>query len=639
MMFSNKYHYPIYIISSFLLITLWPKEGFSNTKEINPIKISQYDISVLIPPDCSHLEIDAFLSIEGYPLKNGRFPNIILCQGFSGTKASHIKITDQERNTLEFKVDSTILFIPNVQRKDKLHFGLHIQYWLEKDSSFPADIYSEFAREFSDSLCYINASITRTDNWYPKIDGSMNDRLPPFSLHFDMPLKFEIIASGQLCKEEVTGGRRISHWKNYDEITDRGLFFYALSNRRKVVIDYPKSFRVILIVPRNSDENQLRKVADLGYKTYGFFENFFGPITGNEFKIIGFLNNYGSGLNFAVVPINYFTTIPSQDLNGYPYRSFIHEISHSWWGNLISFDAKEDYWLYEGFAGFSEIKALNPVLGIDIEDKIFRLTRMASLPYLDYTQSIGHSGYETIRQLQEVSAYYEGATLLHYLQYIMGQEKFALALKKYVSEYTGKKASSADFAVIIEKNSTSQIRETLEQYVSKAGYGEYSILNQKSIKKKNRIVKTYILSNKGNKNIFTELFVNSHSDSFRRFIHIRPGRNFRFKIFEISENDSVIIQLDPSGTLPLREYGKLGGGGTAFKKDDGIVKFCFVAKNTPFEKAGIEDGMELLAINGIAVSHLRYEEISNRLLNTSGIRLVLRIKNNNNKESEVIVNY
>ena len=109
----------------------------------------------------------------------------------------------------------------------------------------------------------------------------------------------------------------------------------------------------------------------MAYKTYGFFENCIWTDNWKRIKIIGFLNNYASGLNFAVVPINYFTTIPSEDPNGYPYRSFIHEISHSWWGNLISFDAKEDYWLYEGFAGFSEIISPEPCVGTDIEDKIF----------------------------------------------------------------------------------------------------------------------------------------------------------------------------------------------------------------------------------------------------------------------------
>jgi hypothetical protein len=628
-----------YFIISLLLYFISPETGFSKPKEGNAIKINQYDISVLIPADCRHIEVDAFLSISGYPPKKGNFPNIILCQGFSGTKASHIELSDQDRNPIDFKIDSTTITIVNLQRKDKFHFGLHILYWLEKDSTTAGDIYSGFAREFSDSLCHINAAITRTDNWYPKIEGSLNDRLPPFSMHFDMSSKFEIIASGQLIREEILANRRISHWMNYDELTDRSLFFYALTNSRKVALNYTASFRVILLVPLHSVESQIKQVADIGHNAYRFFLDAFGPLPGNELKIIGFPYNYASGLNFAAVPMNYFTSSPYLDANGYPYRSFIHEISHSWWGNLLSFNAYEDYWLYEGFARYSELKSLNPVLGIDIEEKMYKRTRLASLPYLDFTQPVGHSGYETIRHLQEVSAYYQGASLLHYIQFIMGKEKFDKALKNYVSEYKGKTATSADFSGIIEKNSTSQIRETLEQYLSRAGYGEYSIVKLKSIKKKNRIVQIYFLSNKGSKNIFAELYARSQVDSLRKDIVVKPGKNIRFKIFKALENDSIRIQLDPSGSLPIREYGKLGGGGTAFKQIDGKVIFYFIVRNTPFKKAGIEDGMELFAIKGKNVSDLTYEEITNLLLQPKGTILVLKIINKSGNESEVKVTF
>ena len=120
---------------------------------------------------------------------------------------------------------------------------------------------------------------------------------------------------------------------------------------------------------------------------------------------------------------------------------------------------------------------------------------------------------------------------------------------------------------------------------------------------------------------------------------LKPGNKFRFKILKNLENDSVIIHLDPSATLPIREHGKLGGGGTAFRRTDGKVLFYFVVQNTPFRKAGIEDGMELIAINGKAVSDLTYDEITNFLLQPRETTLVLKIKNILGNESEIKVVY
>lgn len=94
---------------------------------------------------------------------------------------------------------------------------------------------------------------------------------------------------------------------------------------------------------------------DLTEKAYRYFTLSYGSVPGKEFKVFSFAYDYSSGFNFACVPRNYFTTSQQTNPMGYPWRNFIHEISHTWWGNLVSSLSHENYWMFEGFAKYSEI--------------------------------------------------------------------------------------------------------------------------------------------------------------------------------------------------------------------------------------------------------------------------------------------
>lgn len=602
-------------------------------------KILFYSINVTIPSSFSRIEVIAYLRFNEISGPDRDSLKLVLCEGFKGIVLENIQVSDSRHRPLSWNLDSTRINILIPPAGGKLESGLFVRYDLVKDSLYQGDSYSAFACEISDSLCHINAAITRTDNWFPRIAGTMADRLPPFELRFSYPEEMELVASGTLTSEGVNAQGRHSVWSSYGQLTDRSLFFYAEKGIIRKVKTYPDDFRVILYVPAQSSQQGIDSIADLAFRAYRFFEDCYGKAPGDELKILAFYHGYSSGLNFAGIPMELALQDYKPDANGYPYRNFVHEISHTWWGNIVSANAREDYWLYEGFARFSELRALEPVQHLHAEALMFRRTRLASLPYMGFLLPTGKAGYEADRQLQVVSGYYGGSTLLHYLCYLMGDKLFSQVMKDYVSTYAGQCVTTRDFVSMIQRIGGSKIAHLFSDYVKEPGYATYRIEKTGSRHSGSKTMQVYRLINTSHRTIVSQASFRSAIDSGNFHLHLKPGKGMKIKIACANEADIPDIRPDTSRTLPFMPDGLTGGGSTAFRTTSGKVLFFSTVPHTPMGEAGIQDGMELLQIDGQDVAGWSAEKLTESLMQPKGRDLRLLVKEGKGHISEIVVHY
>ncbi len=630
-------------ICCLLAILLYPQINLLLASPYNADKTERkilfYSIAVTIPGDYSRIEVNAYLRFNETGSSGSDTLKLLLCEGFKGIVAENISVSDISHRPVVWSRDSSSIHVLIPPSGGKLESGIFIRYDLKKDTAYRKDTYSAFACEISDSLCHINAAITRTDNWYPKIDGTLTDRLPPFELKFSYPQKMNLVASGLLTSEGENAQGRHSVWTSYGQLTDRSLFFYAEKGISRKVKTYPGNFRVLLYLPSQGSQAVIDSISDLAYRAYRFFEDCYGKAPGNELKVLAFHHGYSSGLNFAGIPWKLALQGYQPDANGYPYRSFVHEISHTWWGNIVSANAGKEYWLYEGFARFSELSALDPVQHLHAEEPMYRRTRLASLPYMGYALPTAKAGYENDRQLQVVSGYYEGSTLLHYLQYLMGEKLFNLAMKDYVSVYAGKCVTTTDFLTVIEKYGGSQVAHMFSDYVNEPGYATYRIGKTGSRHSGGKTIQVYRLVNTCNRIIISDAEFCNSTDTIVRHIHLKPGKQVKLKIACANETDTPHFVPDTSRTYPIMPYGLRGGGSTAFRTADRNVLFFSTVPHTPLSEAGIKDGMELLQVEGEDVTGWTAEKLTESLMQPRGTNLRLLIKEGKGVVSEIIVHY
>ena len=602
----------------------------------NKYEIKKYDINLEVPETFDKFEINTSLEIEIVGPDSEDTLEIMLCRNFRGAKVANLRIYDDEFDPFDFSFEGDLVSIPLADASTG-SMVVTMRYELAKDEDFQ-DQFSPFSFEISDTLCHVNASITRTDNWYPKIVGTMAKRLAPYELTVAVPAKFEVMASGQLIDVAVRGDRKVYTWRNYQGITDRSLYFFAQEQGR-IVKEYDDGFRVIMYVPDEAISENMDYLADVIHTSFRFFEYMYGEAPWNEYKIMAFPYGYSGLFNSMNAPVTLFTSeIKNNDIY-FPIRSVIHEVSHTWWGNIVSSDPDENYWLYEGFGKFSEIIGIKPALGADVESLSFFRLKLCTLPYIDYVPSVLESQDSEDRVLVNVAAYYMGATYLRMLRFVMGDRNFCKGILDYVRQCRGMCISTNDFLAIMQKRCNEKYHAMLFDYITNPGYARYDIERLGTVYNGKYYLHNYEIINIGDKDIYTPYLVRSDMETYRNNLLLKKGEKYLVKVRSRFREPTGHIIVDPDELLPVCKAGLKGPGAIVYEDPRGDVKVYNVAADAPFARAGIVDNMTLIKLNGKELAGNDLRTLNHMMLQPSGTELDLLVRAGDEKPYEVTVVY
>jgi aminopeptidase N len=152
------------------------------------------------------------------------------------------------------------------------------------------------------------------------------------------------------------------------------------------------------------------------------------------------------------------------DFSEFTVQDFIsHELSHQWWGDLVTMKTWNDIWLNEGFATYAEVLFFERHLPIEPGELMAR-------SYDD------HEAYGALRGTvyaenaanpwDDSSAIYtKGGWVLHMLRRVLGDERFFAALKDYRARFAFGNASTADFQQVCEGQYGTSLQWFFEQWV------------------------------------------------------------------------------------------------------------------------------------------------------------------------------
>jgi len=596
--------------------------------------IVNYEITARLSPSYEYLEVEAFAELDR--IENS--PELRVCKDFFSVTVKDLQVYDTSKRPLNFTFEENILKIDFSGIKETGNNKIFVTYKiypLEKEK----DNYAHFAFNVSPDDCHMNAAITRTDNWFPKLKDSGATRLPSFCLNIDVPKDFEVMASGRLYYISEGGERKVYKWKNYDGITDRSLYFFA-RKCKKIVKTYPDDFRVILYVPFDSIEENVDYVSDVIYKSYIYFEGKFGKTGLGEYKAMAVPYGYSGLFNSMTLGEEYFTReIINNDIL-FPTRNIVHEVSHTWWGNILAFDAGQDYWLFEGFAKFSEIIAIRTVFDTDAEEESFRRLKVFYMVYYGFDKPVQFASHIEERDLQVPVAYYKGALFLNNLKLIMGEESFFDAMKAYVETYRGKLVDTGDFSTIMQQFADRDLTGFFNTYLEETTMGEYRVNPADTFQdEKGNFVTGFKIENTGGKDIYTEIEVKTSLENYRKKIFIAKDGVFYLNVSGREPSLPGVLNMDCCGAYLLCESGLKGAGGYAYFDSDGTCLFAGIIKEGPLGKAGIENGTTLLEIDGIKCADMGIVELNRLFVKPKGYKSTLLVETAGGDVKEVEILY
>ena len=158
-----------------------------------------------------------------------------------------------------------------------------------------------------------------------------------------------------------------------------------------------------------------------------------------------------------------------------------HELSHQWFGNLVTMKWWNDLWLNESFANMMEyicIDALQPDWHIWLDHATYEVIQALRRDSLDGVQAI----QSDVNHPDEISTlfdpsivYAKGGRLLRMLQTYIGDEALQAGLKMYFKKFGYQNTEADDLWACLTEASGQDIGSFMNAWISQSGYPVVSV--------------------------------------------------------------------------------------------------------------------------------------------------------------------
>lgn len=161
-----------------------------------------------------------------------------------------------------------------------------------------------------------------------------------------------------------------------------------------------------------------------------------------------------------------------------------HELTHQWFGNLVTMRWWTDLWLNEGFASWMEYLAVDtlfPEWELWTQFSVDEQQAALKADALEFTHPIEVPVHhpDEIRTIFDIISYQKGASVLHMLNDYLGAEHFRAGLQHYLKTFAYKNAETTDLWRSLEEISGKPVMDFMNTWTSRSGYPLLSVTADK----------------------------------------------------------------------------------------------------------------------------------------------------------------
>ena len=318
-------------------------------------------------------------------------------------------------------------------------------------------------------------------HWFPGYDFP-NERFTT-EVICHVPEEMTVLSNGNLISDNVKDGVRTVHWHQKKEHVN--YLISLVAGHFKKLEDKHGELPLAFYTPPSMfhvAENSFRDTADI----LPFLEKEIGvPFPWAKYYNICVTDFIAGGMeNTSVTTLSHLTLFSADSENlRTSHRLDAHEVTHQWFGDLLTCKDWSHLWLNEGFATYYTHLYEARKNGEDA--KKFGL-------YKDLERVTGQKSDKPIvwREFSDpweqfdFRAYPKGSWVLHMLRSQLGPELFQKCIETYVKRYTNQIVETSDLQEVFEELSGRNFDEFFDQWVYHGGTPHLEVKYQWNAKNK-----------------------------------------------------------------------------------------------------------------------------------------------------------
>lgn len=309
--------------------------------------------------------------------------------------------------------------------------------------------------------------------WWPCIDNAADKATA--EIEVTVPQGNQAASNGVLDHTQQNGDGTVTYFWREDSPLATYLVSVAASNYERFEDSYTavdgvtRMPLVYYVYPEHLDLARAKfAVVPSAMRIYaGLFGEY--PFLGEKYGMAEF--PFGGAMEHQTITSISSSLVGSVTSN--QQATIVHELSHHWWGDLVTMKTWDDLWLNEGFATYAEVLFFERFAGLAPGELLSR-------SYDDGIVDGALGGTVTAENPDDPfddrgAIYRKGGWVLHMLRHVLGDQKFFDALKAYRARYAFSNASTADFQQVCEGFYGASLDWFFTQWIYAAGRPVYKM--------------------------------------------------------------------------------------------------------------------------------------------------------------------
>jgi hypothetical protein len=208
--------------------------------------------------------------------------------------------------------------------------------------------------------------------------------------------------------------------------------------------------------------------AETAEKEFNYFSLLYGPAVSTTLNIVELPDD--------TVPNAWAPEIAAIASRGITqkinYRLLANTIAHQWWGALVSPASRDDWWISDGFARYSEARYVESAAGRAGYEEAIKDMEVGALAY-DSVPLSRVSTLDTFSPEFQSLTTDKGAIILSMLRWVVGDAAFDKSMREFATQYALKPTDVTDFETIVEQNFGDKLTWFFSQWLDSTGAPEF----------------------------------------------------------------------------------------------------------------------------------------------------------------------